>query len=885
MEFFCVSREETLQALGVDPKRGLSAGECQRRRARYGRNELQAAKRRGVLLRFFSQFQDLMVLILLAAAGVSFAVSWARGDGGYVDSLIILAIVVVNALIGTIQEMRADKAIEALKKLSSPHAQVLRDGRRQRVESWELVPGDIVILQAGDLVPADLRLLRSVELKAEESALTGESVPAEKDGEARCPANAPLGERRNMAFASTGVASGAGVGVVTATGMDTAMGRIARMLESEKAPQTPLQLRLKQTGKVLGIGVVLICGVIFLLGLLQRMEPLEMFMIAISLGVAAIPEGLTAVVTIVLAMGIKRMAQKRAIVRYLPAVETLGSTQVICSDKTGTLTQNKMTVAVFSGPRGEERLESSAAQFALELATLCNNSQVVGTALIGDPTETAFPRACRRGKGELEQAFPRVGEIPFTSARKMMTTAHRLTEGGYRIISKGAPDVLIARCTGMLQGSEVRPLSGAMKAKLLSDNTALAERALRVLAVAYKDVDRVPSDDRETESSLVFCGLIAMEDPPRPGVKEAVAQCRQAGILPVMITGDHAATALAIGRRLGMADRSSQVMTGRELDRLTDQELSQRVFDYRIFARVSPEHKVKIVKAFQQRGRVVAMTGDGVNDAPALKSADIGCAMGKNGTEVAQSAADMVLTDDNFSTIVAAVREGRGIYQNIRKTIHFLLSCNIGEILVVFAAFLLRVPTPLLAIQLLWVNLVTDSFPALALGVDPIQRDVMNAPPHRRDEGIFAGGMGFSVAVEGCLVGALALLAYTLGRVFFDADPANPVTGRTMAFCVLSLSQLVHSFNMRSEHSVFRLGIFSNRKLVAACGLCAFLMVSVVLFPPLATLFKTTALTGFQWLLVAVLSLCPLLVVEGEKLLRDQFSLRKSTGSQKKQSR
>ena len=724
-----------------------------------------------------------------------------------------------------------------------------------------------MILQAGDLVPADLRLLRSVELKAEESALTGESVPAEKDGEARCPANAPLGERRNMAFASTGVASGAGVGVVTATGMDTAMGRIARMLESEKAPQTPLQLRLKQTGKVLGIGVVLICGVIFLLGLLQRMEPLEMFMIAISLGVAAIPEGLTAVVTIVLAMGIKRMAQKRAIVRYLPAVETLGSTQVICSDKTGTLTQNKMTVAVFSGPRGEERLESSAAQFALELATLCNNSQVVGNALIGDPTETAFPRACRRGKGELEQAFPRVGEIPFTSARKMMTTAHRLAEGGYRIISKGAPDVLIARCTGMLQGNEVRPLSGAMKAKLLSDNTALAERALRVLAVAYKDVDRVPSDDRETESALVFCGLIAMEDPPRPGVKEAVAQCRQAGILPVMITGDHAATALAIGRRLGMADRSSQVMTGRELDRLTDQELSQRVFDYRIFARVSPEHKVKIVKAFQQRGRVVAMTGDGVNDAPALKSADIGCAMGKNGTEVAQSAADMVLTDDNFSTIVAAVREGRGIYQNIRKTIHFLLSCNIGEILVVFAAFLLRVPTPLLAIQLLWVNLVTDSFPALALGVDPIQRDVMNAPPHRRDEGIFAGGMGFSVAVEGCLVGALALLAYTIGRVFFDGPAQAPQVGRTMAFAVLSLSQVAHAFNMRSEHSLFSIGFFSNPKLNLAAAVCILLQVSVIAIPAAAALFRAVPLTGAQWAITASLSLSPVLWVELEKRL------------------
>ncbi len=877
MDFFSVSREEALDALKTNPRRGLAEGESRRRLENCGRNELRTAKGQGILLRFFSQFQDLMVLILLAAAGVSFAVSWVKGDGEYVDSLIILAIVVVNAVIGTVQELRADKAIEALKKLSSPHAQVIRDGRRQRVESWELVPGDVVVLQAGDLVPADLRLLRSVELKAEESALTGESVPAEKDADARCPRNAPLGERKNMVFSSTGVASGAGVGVVTATGMDTAMGQIARMLESEKAPQTPLQQRLKQTGKVLGAGVVLICGVIFLLGLLQRMEPLEMFMIAISLGVAAIPEGLTAVVTIVLAMGIKRMAQKRAIVRHLPAVETLGSTQVICSDKTGTLTQNKMTVAVFSGPRGEERLEGAAAQFALELASLCNNTQVVGGVLTGDPTETAFLRACKREKETLEEEFPRVGEIPFTSARKMMTTAHRLPGGGYRVISKGAPDVLIARCTEIAQGKGAQPFSGAMKAKVLSDNTALAQRALRVLAVAYKDVSTLSQDDRETESGLTFCGLIAMEDPPRPGVKEAVAQCKRAGILPVMITGDHAATALAIGKRLGMAESASQVMTGRDLDGLDDGDLSRKIFDYRIFARVSPEHKVKIVKAFQRRGMVVAMTGDGVNDAPALKSADIGCAMGKNGTEVAQSAADMVLTDDDFSTIVAAVREGRGIYQNIRKTIHFLLSCNIGEILVVFAAFLLRVPTPLLAIQLLWVNLVTDSFPALALGVDPIQKDVMDAPPHKREKGIFSGGMGFSVAVEGCLVGALALLAYTLGRVFFDADPAQPVLGRTMAFCVLSLSQLVHSFNMRSERSVVGLGLFSNRKLVLACGFCALLMVSVVLCPPLAALFRTVPLTGFQWLLVAALSLCPLAVVEGEKLLLARLGHKRKT--------
>ena len=875
MELYSQSREEAVQTLGTDPARGLNQRECQRRLEQYGKNELRPAKRRGLPARFFSQFQDLMVLILLAAAAVSFAVSWVRGDGEYVDSLIILAIVVCNAVIGTVQEVRADRAIQALKKLSSPHAWVIREGRRQRVESSQLAPGDLVVLQAGDLVPADLRLLKSAELKIEESALTGESVPAEKDAGARCPQNAPLGERKNMAFASTGVASGAGVGVVAATGMDTAMGRIAHMLEHEQSPQTPLQQRLKRMGKVMGVGVVLICAVIFLLGLFQQRPPLEMFMIAISLGVAAIPEGLTAVVTIVLAMGIKRMAQKRAIVRHLPAVETLGSTQVICSDKTGTLTQNKMTVVAFSSARGEERLDSPAAQFALELATLCSDAQEVGEKITGDPTETAFLRACKRGKGELEGCYPRVGEIPFTSARKRMTTAHRLPEGGFRLIAKGAPDVLIARCTRLLQGGEVRPLTGAMKAKLLSDNSRLAERALRVLAVAYRDVSALPSDDRESESQLIFCGLIAMEDPPRSGVKEAVAQCKRAGILPVMITGDHAATALAIGQRLGIAESPSQVMTCPELDRLDDGALSKKVFQYRIFARVSPEHKVKLVRAFQQRGMVVAMTGDGVNDAPALKAADIGCAMGKNGTEVAQSAADMVLTDDDFSTIVAAVREGRGIYQNIRKTVHFLLSCNIGEILVVFVAFLLRAPTPLLAIQLLWVNLVTDSFPALALGADPIQGNVMEQPPHKREEGVFSGGVGFAVAVEGCLVGALALLAYTIGRAFFDYDPAAPAIGRTMAFCVLSLSQLVHSLNMRSEHSVLKLGLLSNRKLVAACGFCAILMVSVVLFPPLSALFQTTALTALQWLVVAALSLCPLLVVEGEKLLWEHLPRKK----------
>ncbi len=868
MELHHINVQEAARALDADPQRGLSRQEVLRRQAKYGRNEIRAAGRQSLLARFLGQFQDFMVLILLLSAGVSFWASRLRGDNEYIDSIIILAIVICNAIIGTVQELRADKAIDALKKLSSPHAQVLREGKKRTVESWELVPGDLVVLRAGDLAPADLRLIRSADLLAEESALTGESAPVEKDAALLCPQDAPLAERRNTVFASTGIASGAGVGLVCSTGMDTAMGRIAGLLEQEKSPETPLQQRLKQTDKVLGLGAVAICGVIFLLGLLQQVPPLEMFMIAISLGVAAIPEGLTAVVTIVLAMGVKRMAQKRAIVRHMPAVETLGSTQVICSDKTGTLTQNKMTVAAFEGAFGSEPLDGANAQFCLELCTLCNNSEEEAGGYGGDPTETAFLRACRKKKRQLEEEYPRVGEIPFSSVRKRMTTAHRLPGGGFRVITKGAPDVLIARCASQLRGSGSSPLTGAAKAKLLSDNTRLAGRALRVLAVAYKDVDRLPEDDQEIESGLTFCGLIGMEDPPRKEARAAVLECKRAGITPVMITGDHAATALAIAQRIGIAGPGDPVVTGPELDRLSEGELARKLDSCRVYARVSPQHKVKLVKACQRRGLVVAMTGDGVNDAPALKAADVGCAMGKNGTEVAKSAADMVLTDDNFSTIVSAVREGRGIYSNIRKAIHFLLSCNIGEILVVFAAFLLRAPAPLLAIQLLWVNLVTDSLPALALGAEPIRRDVMDQPPHRRDESVFAGGMGLAVALEGCLVGALALLAYTMGRAWFDADPMSPAIGRTMAFAVLSLSQLVHSYNARSQGPVLELGLFSNGKLNLACLVCAFLMVSVILFPPLAGVFQTVALTLPQWGLVLGLSAAPLAVVEAEKQLR-----------------
>ena len=854
---------EAVKALSTDPDRGLSPAEAARRLSEHGKNQLRPARRQSVLMRFLGQFKDFMVLILLVSAGVSFWASAMQGDADFLDPIIILSIVIINAVIGTVQELRADRAIDALKKLSSPKARVIRAGKKLTIDSAELVPGDIVLLRTGDLVPADLRLLRSVELMAEESALTGESVPVEKDAEVVCPEDAPLAERRNMAFSGTGISSGAGVGLVESTGMDTAMGHIAGLLEQETAPETPLQKRLAQTGKVLGLGVIIICGVIFALGLLQRVEPLEMFMIAISLGVAAIPEGLTAVVTIVLAMGVKRMAAKRAIIRHMPAVETLGSTQVICSDKTGTLTQNKMTVTAFTGAFGPEPVEGGNAQFCLELCTLCNNCEPDGS---GDPTEAAFLRACHNRKPALEEAYPRVGEIPFTSKRKLMTTVHR-TGDGYRVICKGAPDVLIARCTQQLRGHSVSPLSGSGKAKLMSDNSELAGKGLRVLAAAYKDVERLPGDDREIESGLIFCGLIGMEDPPRKEARAAVLECRRAGITPVMITGDHAGTALAIARRIGIAEENSSVITGPELDRLSEGELAARLDGCRVFARVSPEHKVKLVRAYQRRGMAVAMTGDGVNDAPALKAEDIGCAMGRGGTEVAKSAADMVLTDDNFSTIVSAVREGRGIYRNIRRTVHFLLSCNIGEILVVFAAFLLRAPAPLLAIQLLWVNLVTDSLPALALGVEPIPRDVMDEPPHKRDESIFSGGMGLSIALEGCLVGALALLAYSAGRAWFDVDPMEPIIGRTMAFAVLSLSQLVHSFNMRSQGSVLELGLFGNGKLNLACLICAFLMVSVIVFPPLAAVFRTAMLTPVQWAIVGGLSLFPLIAVEGEKLL------------------
>ena len=857
---YSVSQEELLRELEVSPQTGLSAGEVQKRLERYGENKLPQGKKKTMLRRFLEQFQDVMILILLAAAAVSFGVACFGHDPlEFFEPLLILVIVVLNAVLGVAQESRAEKALDALKDLSAPHARVIREGKEQVIDAAQLVPGDVLRLEAGDFIPADARLLKSVSLKSEESALTGESVPSEKDADAQISPEAPLGDRANMVFSGCSITYGTALAVVTATGTGTEMGKIAGLLEGAEDTQTPLQRKLAKLGTYLGFVALGACAVIFVVGLLNGIPPLDIFMTAVSLAVSAIPEGLPAIVTIVLAIGVQRMVKRNALIRSLPAVETLGSASVICSDKTGTLTQNRMTLTqLWVG--GESSLEpvsgenSEKARQLLRCAALCCDGSITygkdgREEHIGDPTETAILAAAHKNgleQEELNRQYPRVGELPFDSDRKLMTTIHQM-DGKLVAIVKGAVDMMASRCVkGDLEGAREK-------------NREMSSQALRVLAVGYKELDALPEEltSQELEQDLTFLGLVGMIDPPRPEAKAAVETCRKAGIKPVMITGDHVETASAIARELGILQPGDKAITGVELDAMSDGELDKAVSHIAVYARVSPENKIRIVKVWQRQGQVVSMTGDGVNDAPALKAADIGCAMGITGTDVAKGAADMTLTDDNFATIVDAVREGRGIYQNIRKVVGFLLGTNIGEVLTVFFAMILWHKTPLLSMQLLWINLVTDSLPAISLGMEAVEPDVMDHKPKPKNEGIFAHGLGIQVVLQGCMFALLTLAAFALGERF----TGTLMGGQTMAFLVLALTQIVQAYNMRSEHSLFAIGPFGNKRLNLA-ALASLALVALVLFTPLRIAFELTLLPVWLYLAGLGLVFVPLVVME-----------------------
>ncbi len=864
MSLHSEQKEKALEILSVDASKGLSAAEVAARREKYGENKLREKKKKSTLARFADQFKDVMIIILIIAAIISFAVVVVEKNWGELfEPALILLIVILNAIMGVYQEGKAEKALDALKNMSAPHARVLRDGVEMVIDASELVPGDIIHLEAGDFVPADARLLHSAGLKSEESALTGESVPSEKDADAEVALDAPIGDRSNMVFSGCSITYGTALAVVTAIGMETEMGKIANLLDSESETQTPLQQKLAQLGKYLGIIALAACGVIFVVGILNKIPVLEIFMTSVSLAVSAIPEGLPAIVTIVLSIGVQRMVKKNALIRRLPAVETLGGASVICSDKTGTLTQNRMTLtrAYVDGSSGTENISkdnSDAVRKLLMYGTLCCDGSVVFSGdeekHIGDPTETAIVLAAYKNgmkKEELGEKYPRLAEIPFDSDRKLMTTVNNI-DGKNIVIVKGAFDMLSARC-----------VAGDLNAA--KDFTEKMSRdALRVLAVAYKEIDSVPTapSSDELENGLTFMGLVGMIDPPRPEAKEAVSVCRRAGIKPVMITGDHVVTASAIARELGILEDGDLAITGAELDSMTDDELDSRVESISVYARVSPENKIRIVKAWQRKGQVVSMTGDGVNDAPALKAADIGCAMGITGTDVAKGAADMTLTDDNFATIVDAVREGRGIYANIKKVVGFLLGTNIGEVITVFIAMLLWHKTPLLSMQLLWINLVTDSLPAIALGMEAVEDDVMDRKPKPKNEGIFANGLGIRVVLQGCMFAALTLIGFRLG----ESMHGTLEVGQTMAFTVLALSQVVQAYNMRSEHSLFKIGMFKNRTLNLA-ALASIILVAIVLFTPVRVAFGLVSLSWELYLIALGLILVPLIVMEVSKLL------------------
>ncbi|HOO11492.1 MAG TPA: calcium-translocating P-type ATPase, SERCA-type [Bacillota bacterium] len=872
LEWYTLEKEAVEKELSTSLSKGLDDKEAAERLERYGYNEIEQKKRKTIFQMYIDQFKDFMIIILIIAAVISGLL------GELTDAVVILMIVILNAVLGVVQENKAEESLAALKRMAAPNAKVLRGSRHDIIPARMLVPGDIVILETGDLVPADIRITKALNLKIQEAALTGESVPVEKDESPLSRKNVPLGDRVNMGYSGSLVTYGRGEGIVVGTGMDTEVGKIAKMIQSVEEVETPLKKRLQILGKALGIAALAICAVIFIVGVAYGKEIFEMFLTSVSLAVAAIPEGLPAIATIVLAIGVQRMVKRNAIVRRLPSVETLGSATVICSDKTGTLTQNKMAVEklfynsrVYRANMDTEPLDySEHLRLLVTTGVLCNDSKLKetdeGVIALGDPTETALVDLGLKvgiNKEQLEAGQPRVDEVPFDSKRKLMTTVHAL-ESRYRVYTKGAVEELLKISDSILLDGKVVKLEQQHRDTILKTNEEMARDAMRVLGMAYKDIQDLSrgSGEQVYENGLIFIGMTGMIDPPRPEAKEAVTLCKRAGIKPVMITGDHSVTAVAIARDLEILTEGEEAVTGAELEDISDQDLEERVDRISVYARVSPEHKVRIVKAWQARGQIVAMTGDGVNDAPALKIADIGAAMGIVGTDVAKEASDMVLTDDNFATVVAAVEEGRTIFANILKAIQFLLSCNVGEILTLFVATMLNWYEPLLPIHILWVNLVTDSLPALALGVDPAEKNIMDRKPRNPEKNIFDKGMITRIIYQGIMVGALTLAAFVYG------SQRSLETGRTMAFTVLALSQLVHAFNVRSnKQSAFKAGLLSNRYLLGAVVLSSLLVFAVLEIPFLASVFKVTALKAAEWKMVGVLSLAPVVVVEVVKLL------------------
>ena len=865
--WYTLSTKEVEKQMQTNIEFGLNEKQVEDKQNKFGLNKLEEKKKESIVIKFIKRFNDFMIIILIIASIISAVVARLEGSNDYFDSIIIIAIVVFNAIMGLVQEAKAEKSLEALKKMTAPTCRVKRNGKISTIKSEQIVPGDIVLLEAGNYVPADCRLISSSNLKIEESSLTGETVPVLKEANSILKEKTALGDMVNMAFSTTIVVNGHGEAIVTDIGMNTKVGKIAKMIITNEAPETPIQKKLEEVGKSLGIACLGICLLIFVIGLLKKIEPIEMFMTSVGLAVAAIPEGLPAIVTIMLSIGVTKMAKKNSIIRKLPAVETLGSSSVICSDKTGTLTQNKMQVTKIANINGETN-DKEYIKWLMGMATMCTDVEISKEngkmELTGEPTEKAIvSKALDEGqnKNELYNVMKRVKDIPFDSSRKMMTTIHKMPNG-YRVITKGAPDVLLKRCNKVYDNGNVTTLDYSKTKLIENQNNKMADEALRVLAIAYLDIPNLPSkiDTETVEKNLIFIGLIGMIDPPREGVKEAVATCKKAGIKTVMITGDHIITAKAIAKDLGILRGSDLAVTGEELDKIPQSILQKNIMNYSVFARVTPEHKVRIVKAYQSTGAVVAMTGDGVNDAPALKNADIGIAMGKNGTDVAKNAADMVLTDDNFVTIVEAVKQGRNIFDNIKKAVHFLIATNIGEIVTIFLGLVLGLKSPLLAIQLLWINLVTDSLPAIALGLEKPEADIMDKKPRDSKKGIFAAGLWQRIITEGTMLGILTLVAFSVGNYLYDIE-----VGRTMAFVSLGLLELVHSFNIKSEESIFKVGLFENKYLMGAFILGVILQIVVVVIPSVAEVFKLVPLTQVQWMYTFGISILPLVIMEIQK--------------------